>query len=332
MASDRNAWNPDELHVWLEDRLREEQREDLADVLVKCRVPFELKCLCCNEKMIVNTGCKKRWCPVCGPKITAARYSRIAPIASRLQWPLAVMLSMKNPRDVAGCVARLAAAFKGFRRTRFWRDNVRGGFVGFEITHTGNGAHIHLHCLIDCEWLAVATPKPKRGHSREEIARLCRLAQAELSAAWAGYLGQDQAIVWVRRADRKALAETIKYPFKPADFRRLKCKVSEIIDEIDAGRRVATFGNCHGASKLFLGRDEIPPREKLCKRCKVDRSIYPLEAVQRWERGITAPPKRAVEVMDLVLMADGTVKNISGLVKDKHGQWVTFTGDNEIPW
>lgn len=248
--------------------------------------------------MMVYTGCKKRWCPVCGPKITAKRYTKVAPIASRMKWPLSVMLSMKNPKEVAGSVATLAEAFRGFRRTRFWKDRVKGGIVGYEMTHKGNGCHVHLHALVDCRWLAVATPEPTRRHTESERARLCELAQAELSAVWAGYLGQAQAVVWVRRADKQALAETIKYPFKPADFRKLKCRLSDIIDEIDAGRRVASFGNCHATSKCFLGRDEIIRNPVPCKRCKVVDSIVPVEVEQRWARGAGRPGAKARAAME----------------------------------
>lgn len=283
---------PDELHVWLEDKLRAEGRDDLADVLKKCRVQIEIECLCCGSRKRVNKGCKKRWCPVCGPKVTAARYARVAPIAARMQWPLAVMLSMVNPRDIAGCVEKLASAFRGFRKTEFWKKTVRGGFVGYEMTHTGNGVHVHLHMLIDCPWLAVTTRAPLRHHNRQERERRAKAAQAELSAVWAGYLGQPQAVVWVRRADKNALAETIKYPFKPANFQKLKCSVSEIIDEIDDGRRVASFGNCHGSAKSFLGRDPELYIERLCPTCFVDRSFVPADVIDGWVRGRSAPTKR----------------------------------------
>jgi len=214
-----------------------------------------------------------------------------------MEWPLSVMFTMRNPDGIKGAVDILAGEFREFRRTKFWRTCVKGGFVGFEMTHNGRGCHVHLHALVDCEWLAISTPKIMRGHSKAEMARLCELAQRELSAVWAAYLGQDTAQVWVRRADKKALAETIKYPFKPADFKKLKCSISEIIDEIDAGRRVASFGNCHGSSKLFLGRDEIPDRAVPCKRCKVTNSIVPVEVEQRWARGAGQPGRKAREAM-----------------------------------
>jgi len=278
---------PAEAHVLLEDRLREENRDDLADVLKACRVPFTLVCVCCREKIETTKGCGKRWCPVCARKVTAARYNRIEPIARSMQWPLAVMLSKKNPRDIEGCVADLKKAFKGFRRTKFWKNTVRGGFVGFEITHNHGTPHIHLHALIDCEWLAIATPKLAKGHTKAEIARLCKMAQAELSAVWAGYLGQKEAVVWVRRADKKALAETIKYPMKPAELLNMKCKASAIIDELDRGRLVARFGHCHAAHVEFLGRGEVIEVEKLCKGCSTDRSIVPEATYNRFWDDIT---------------------------------------------
>jgi len=272
----------DEAHVLLEDRLRDEGAYDLADTLTKCREPFHLKCVCCSKELHTTKGCAKRWCPVCGPKVTAKRYNRIEPIARRMQWPLSVMLSMKNPKEVAGCVDTMKEAFRKFRRTHFWRSTVQGGFVGFEVTSLHGTPHIHLHALVDCEWLAVSTPKPRRGHSRHEIERLCQMAQAELAAVWAGYLGQKQAVVWVRRADKRALAETIKYPIKPADLIAVKCRASDLIREMDKGRMVSSFGRCHAASKEFLGRDEPTYIEKLCAGCLTDRSIVPRDAYNRF--------------------------------------------------
>ena len=292
-ADKRDSVDLDELHVWLEDKLRQEGREDLANVLKGCRVPMKIECLCCGEQKVVSKGCKKRWCPVCGPKVTAARYERVAPIAARMKWPLAVMLSKENPKDIEGCVADLAAAFRRFRRLKFWRNTVRGGFVGYEMTHNGNGVHVHLHCLVDCRWLAIATPEPTRRHTHAEKERLMKMAQAELAAAWAACLGQSTAIVWARRADKRALAESIKYPFKPADFKKLKCRVSDIIDEIDAGRRVASFGVCHAANKEFLGRDPLLYYEKLCGGCLTDRSQIPADVIAAWFHGREPTRKQA---------------------------------------
>lgn len=333
------AKHADELHVDLEDRLREEGAYDLAGILVKCREPFKLRCVCCNKQVNTTKGCAKRWCPVCGPVITAKRYARIEPVARRMQWPLAVMLSMKNPKEVAGCIDKLKAAFRGFRRTQFWKSTVKGGYVGFEVTSEKGTPHIHLHCLIDCQWLAISTPEPKRGHTRAERERLCKMAQAELAAVWAGYLGQREAVVWVRRADKKALAETIKYPLKPSDLINVKCSASELIREIDKGRMVTPFGNCHGTSKAFLGRDEPTYKEKLCVGCLSDRSIVPETVYSRffdtiYEDRINA--QRGLRTQRTMVGLSPRHLNMLGTRdgwKDgKPPEKVVQTDDPDIPW
>ena len=315
--------NNAEVHVLLEDRLRAEGRDDLAEVLVKCRVPFRLKCLCCNAEITVDQGCKKRWCPTCSPKIVAKRYARVGPTAARMKWPLSVMLSKKNPLEIMQCIHDMKKAFRGFRRTAFWRDSVKGGYVGFEVTFNDRTPHVHLHALVDCRWLAIATPEPTRRHTQDEKKRLCELAQLELRAAWAGYLGQSDAYVYVQRADKKALAETLKYPIKPRDLLDLKCRVSDLIDEMDQGRLVAAFGNCSRNSKCWLGRDEVPPVVKLCNTCKGDKTIFPATSVQLWNCGAVAPPASALRAMDLLYQPGGPPLDIAGKMQLPDGQWVT---------
>lgn len=315
----------DEVHVLLEKALRKEGRDDLADILQKCREPVEITCLCCSDRGIVNRGCKKRWCPVCAGKVVARRWSRVGCIVNRMQWPLSVMLSIKNTREIAGSVKKLKLAFKGFRRTRFWRDNVKGGFVGFEMTHNGDGCHIHMHVLCDCRWLAIATPEPSRHLSRESKARLCQLAQLELSAAWAGYLGQAVAYVWVRRADKRALAETLKYPCKPRDLLDLKCRISDVIDEIDAGRMVAAFGHCSANAAAFIGRDDIPPPARLCKRCKGYKSVYPAKVISGWMNSPSGPPPAAREAMKYEWTEEHGLMHEDHHARIDTGEWVTKT-------
>lgn len=319
-----------EVHCLIEDRLRAENRDDLADVLAKCRVPFKLKCLCCSSVIIVDQGCKKRWCPTCAPKLIAKRYARVGPTASRMQWPLAVMFSKENPLEIADCIHDLKKAFAGFRKTQFWRDRVKGGYVGFEVTFNSTTPHVHLHALIDCRWLAATTPEPHRSLSREQKRRLCQMAQRELSAIWAGYLGQSQAYVWVRRADKKALAETLKYPIKPRDLLDLKCRISDLIDEMDKGRLVAAFGNCSKNSKCWLGRDDVPPVVKLCVTCKGDKTIFPESSVHLWNVGAVAPPASAMRAMDLLYRPGETPLNIADMMQLPDGRWVTHDEWDEI--
>lgn len=269
-----------EVRALLEDRLRKEGREDLADRLKKCAEEFYLDCICCSKQIRVERGCKKRWCPVCAPKVSANRLARAQRVANRFQWPLAVTLTTTNLAQADDCVARIKDVFAKFRETAFWKKTVAGGIYGVEVTHKGRGFHPHIHCLLDCEWLAIDTPKPSRGMSQRMVASLCKRAQNELAEVWGGYVQQSKASVYVQRAFGIALKETLKYSIKPAELLECKCKASEIIDLIDAGRTMARFGCAHSMSKEFVGCDEETEVLRQCDGCGAVNSKMPDSIVE----------------------------------------------------
>lgn len=294
----------EEVRVELEEKLREEGRDDLADVLARCREQLSLKCLCCDATFAVDRGCGKRWCPVCAPRVSAKRFARAERLARRFQWPLSVALTRVNVDQGEGCIEDFKAAFRAFRRTAFWSGTVAGGIAGFEVTHRGRGFHPHLHAMIDCEWLAVATPKPQRGATRKHIAELCKRAQTELGEVWGAYIQGRRAQVWVQRvtwADGDGLSntvrETLKYAIKPGDLLKAKCNASQIIDEMDRGRLMTTFGHAHGSSKDFVGIDDPEPVEKLCRSCGWDRTILPEAIVDKLHRNMIEPRGRVAVVL-----------------------------------
>lgn len=275
------ADSPSEIREKLRQRLKDEGRYDLAGVLTDCAEIVHMQCICCRSPVLVERGCGKRWCPVCAPRITAKRLDRLGRIAPRMQWPLAVTLTVKNKTHGADCIVHLKETFRKFRRTDFWADRVKGGVVGFEVTHRGNGWHPHLHALIDCRWLAVSTPEPTRWMTKRQQASLCKRAQYELSQVWAAYIGQDKAQVWAERAYGKAMEETLKYAIKPSDLLQCSCDAGDMIDEIDKGRMMGTFGNCHACSKEFVGMEEETKRERECTDCGKKKSIVPTDCLSR---------------------------------------------------
>lgn len=280
-------------------KLRREGRDDLAEVLDRCAEPLALRCLCCQVAMQVDTGCTKRWCPVCGPRITAKRFSRFQRLAERFQWPLSVTLTRKNVLNSPEALEAFKEDFRAFRRTSFWRNTVRGGVAGFEITTRGETLHPHLHALVDAEWLAVATPKPQRGSSRKHREALCKAAQKELGEVWGAYVHGKRAQVWVQRVTFgqkdslcNALAETLKYAVKTSDLLKARTHAATVIDQIDRGRAVTTFGHAHAASKEFVGIEDVPPPPKLCRDCGADRSLFPAEVVTKLRDGMWPPAPR----------------------------------------
>lgn len=266
-----------ELRDLLRRKLAREGREDLAFILEGCADILELPCVCCGKTLVVERGCKKRWCPVCAPRVTAARIMRVESIVARFQWPLAVTLTRTNVLAPEDCIESFKKAFAGFRETVFWERNVKGGVVGFEVTHRGNGFHPHLHTLVDCEWLAVTTPKPRRGMSKKQVESLCSRAQEELSEVWGAYVQGSKATVWANRAYGNSLMETLKYSVKPGDLLRKTCRAGDLIDMIDAGRTMQTFGHAHASSRSFVGREDPPEQLKPCDGCGGFKTLLPKE-------------------------------------------------------
>lgn len=275
---------PPEIRTRLTERLIAEDREDLAQILIDCGQPLVMACACCSKTFTIERGCKKRWCPVCAPRISAQRMMRAEGIARRFQWPMAVTLTMENFEHAEGCVAHIKQRFKDFRRTDFWADRVKGGIVGFEITNTGNGFHPHLHALIDCRWLAVSTPEPKRGQSQRAKKALCERAQNELSEVWGAYVQGYKAAVWVNRAYGNSCAECLKYAIKPSDLLEYEGRASDIIDEIDTGRMITPFGHAHATSKDYVGRDLPEEHFTECEGCRGFKTILPADIIDMYQR------------------------------------------------
>lgn len=272
----------------LRSRLLKEQRADLAAILDRCAAPFNLVCTACGAGRQVEQGCKKRWCPVCAPKITAARIQRFTSAAVRMQWPLAVTLTGPNVKNISGAVKRFRRALFAFRRSKFWRKELRpgvpkipGGIVSFEITNTGKGWHVHCHLLIDCEWLALETRPPRPREPSTRKAQLCKAAHRELSRAWGKVLGLETAVVWVERAWGKALLETVKYNVKPTDLVKAKGRISDLIDEIHRMQLVNGFGNCYRMAKKWAEADKVARPGCTCGECAAVGSFIPERAIPR---------------------------------------------------
>ena len=278
---DSDPKDPREIRRQLRVKLTEEGRFDLADVLRKCEETVWMQCVCCSDRFGVERGCGKRWCPLCAPRITAKRLDRAARLVGRFQWPLAVTLTMKNVQEGEECVEKIKTAFRKFRRTDFWADRVKGGVAGFEVTHRGRGFHPHLHALVDCRWLAVTTPEPRRNQSADGVKSLCERAQNELAEVWGAYVQGKKASVWVNRAWGKSLIETLKYAVKPSDLLKVKCGAGEMIDEIDRGRMMTTFGHAHACAKDFVGLDDPIEHARECDKCGTLKSIAPESFIRR---------------------------------------------------
>ena len=228
-------------------RLVEEREPRLARTLAKCVTPIDLRCVKCGAVHTVNAQCKKRWCPLCAPRISARRLERCEHLAKAMQWPLYLCCTIRNvPDDEAStCIRTLKDMSKRFRRGEWWRQTQLGGVWAIEVTNIGNGWHPHINYLVDSRWLAVDAPAPRRGDSTEEIAAKCKAAQAELCENWSWFVGDD-VTCWVERAHGRAATEVMKYSVKSADLVKFPGRIAPIIGAIDDGRLMQRFGASYG--------------------------------------------------------------------------------------
>ena len=269
-----------EMREKLRMRLEDENEVELAEVLFRCAEPMEMISQCCGETREIERGCKKRWCPVCAPKITQSRLDKYEFGAQMMKWPLAITLTCKNKIQAEGAIRSLRKALSRFRRTKFFGTNVRGGLCSIEVTNTGNGWHVHAHLLVDCRWLALATPEPRRGMSRVRIQHLLRNAHEELSREWAKQVEQEEAVVWAERAYGKALLETVKYAVKVQDLLAAKEPIGCIIREMHRLQLVNGFGTMYGLGKKFAAELEEAKPVCMCGRCGKESEWLPSDVYQ----------------------------------------------------
>lgn len=275
----------------LEARLREEGADDLADKLKGCGMTLVLECSCCHLRKEVEVRCERRWCPVCARKIAAERVARYTFAVARMEWPLFVTLTVANQVEAWEGIKKLKASWGKMRRTKwFKRCQVVGGITAIEITNRGKGWHPHLHSIIDCRWLAVATPRPQRGDTKAVIKAKCKAAKAELDHEWAKCCQQLTASTYVKRSDRLNLREVLKYCADPGTLLNEHGVISELIRAIDKFRMVQPFGSCMGISAMIRELAESEMQPKPCAYCEAN-SWRPAMTIERPAKGYTYSPR-----------------------------------------
>ena len=258
-------------------RLRQERAEDLAKPLEACGLEYWLTCTHCGEEHETTTSCKKRWCPVCAPVLSAERHGRWRHAVGKLQWPLFLTLTLPNSEDPEQLL-HLKKAWGRFRRRKIFADKVKGGVGSFEVTNKGQGWHPHLHAVIDCRWLAVHTPEPHSSDSADLVSLKCEHAQKELAAAWADCIGEPEAVVWVRRVyGDGVIDEILKYSVKAQQLLECPDPVAPMLRVIRQTRTLSGFVS------LFPlpSPDQEQDVQTACKQCGEEKTLMPSELVTR---------------------------------------------------
>jgi len=175
-------------------------------------------CLNCGKEWVSNLPCSDKLCLECSMKrsykhgyVVFAILSALGLLnrAHRLKF---VTLTIKNVSSVSEGYIKLRRCFGVLQHRAIWKNafygrknrfgkrskgwNVRGGMGNFEVTNTGNGYHVHLHLLLDSDFIP----------------------QKQLSKLWLNITGDSKVVdVRVCSGTKEAIMEISKYSFKPAD-------------------------------------------------------------------------------------------------------------------
>jgi hypothetical protein len=236
-------------------RLYDEGAMTFATKLEKCGEEIPLNCVGCGKRRVGRSRCDQRWCPVCQRALATRTSLRYAAIAEECAWPTMVTLTHKHSAISTVPIKQLRRAFVKLRRLRWWKKRVKGGVAAFELTDTGNGWHTHIHCLIDCQWLAVTEGAPAVGSTKESIRAKGKRSAREVAEQWSLCLGRPGG-VQVRRvrggptAMNDATKEVLKYAVKGSDLAELPTPVTPVIRSMVGSRLVVSWGSFYRHSAV----------------------------------------------------------------------------------
>jgi uncharacterized Zn finger protein (UPF0148 family) len=126
----------------------------LAESLEACHSTFTVAhCNDCGKEQRFPNRCDQMFCPECQPRLASERKKAVEWWTKLITQPKHVVLTVKNTVDFSkGHIQEFKRWFAALRRRKFCR-NWRGGFYSLEVTNEGNGWHLHLHALVDADYI-----------------------------------------------------------------------------------------------------------------------------------------------------------------------------------
>lgn len=201
-------------------KLRAANRIDDARILENCHTEYTFAvCTACGTTNKFPNRCDNFFCPECQPRLSQDRKKAVEWWTREVKQPKHVVLTVKNvPLLTKHHVQEFRSWFTKLRRSKFCKNWI-GGFYTLEVTNEGAGWHLHLHALVNAQWID----------------------SFGLSLAWAKATNGFGRIVKVRDArEQNYLAEVTKYCVKGVQLAAWSPDM--ICTFIDAFRGVRTFG------------------------------------------------------------------------------------------
>jgi hypothetical protein len=140
-----------------------------------------------------------------------------------------ITLTVRSTHDELSTIVReFKASFSRLRRRPMWKDCIRAGVAGFEVTfNPEHGWHFHCHILaLRKEWLP----------------------QEELSREWEIANKGDGMIVDIRAITNihEGLNEVLKYVFKPSELINWKVKQLSEFLQLNRVKLADSYGELRG--------------------------------------------------------------------------------------
>jgi len=270
-------------------KLKQAGRADLSTIVEQCHTDRSIRiCTSCKAARIFWNRCEVKWCPICAERLARERRDSLDFWVKLVKQPKHVVLTARNTDQFSKeYVLWFKAQFRKLRNQKF-ASNWKGGFYSLEVTWADEGAHLHIHALVDAGWID----------------------SGKLAMAWGKLMGQDFAIVKVKDAREKTyLSEVAKYLVKGSELAKWSGqKLATFIEAIDRVRMFGVFGK-----ELYGKRTEwaewIATLHSQRNVCECGCSSWEIHDAHHWElihglaepQHASIPPPRDRETLLLAL-------------------------------
>lgn len=212
------------------DELEKIHEYKAAAALRECHTTEHLTgCTHCGASWWVTTKCRSRICPICAYKTAQLRAQIIQEMMIGLRHPKFITLTM--PRwtgDPGEGIKHLRKAFARLRKSG-GIPGLEGGCYAIEVIPKTDGWHIHMHLIVDCDYV----PHKK------------------LIVAWGIALGVKSPSVDVRDACGLNAAKYVaKYVTKSLDPKDGPAAFAKLYQAIVGVRLFSLFGKWYKSPKM----------------------------------------------------------------------------------
>lgn len=193
--------------------------------LAACHTQQSTKvCKSCDSTSRFWNRCERRFCPLCARRLARERNQQFQFWFKRIHRPKLLTLTIRNTQVLGVGINLVKNAWKSLRRSKLF-EGVKSGLWSIEVTNQGKGWHVHLHAVIDSDFIP----------------------QAEIERAWSKRIGQTKSIVDIRELrGPDASQEALKYAVKPTEMINWSdSMLMEYLLETESLRLFGVWGDLH---------------------------------------------------------------------------------------